>query len=182
MRKSVIVAVLLLVSFTLLYGIGPDLLNKKERKEIQRMFGAGIEAKAFPLPADDSATNAFLFEGDIILSLSRDNQCQGFLLSTRAKGRYDFFDYSVIFSPDLSVLGLIVSAYRSTHGAGICNKRWLEQFNGYSGGELRLGKDIDSISGATISAGSMVSDIQRCRNLMTSILVFLPDPEVLLHK
>jgi Na+-translocating ferredoxin:NAD+ oxidoreductase RnfG subunit len=169
MSKLAVTSFILQVSFAMLYGSGSDLLNKKERKEIERIFGEGIEATAVTLPLEDSASVAVIHEGDVIVSLSRGGKCQGFLLSTRAKGRFDYFDYSVIFSADLSVQGIMVTAYRSTHGAGICNKKWLEQFKGYSGGEIKLGKEVDSISGATISATSMVSDIQRCRYLMAFI-------------
>ena len=56
---------------------------------------------------------------------------------------------------------MVVTTYRSSHGAGICSKGWLKQFRGYHGEEIRLGKEIDSISGATISASSLVEDIQR---------------------
>ena len=41
-------------------------------------------------------------------------------------------------------------------------KGWLNQFIGYDGTKtLRVGKEIDSISGATISAYGITTDIQQ---------------------
>lgn len=175
MKNVAVVIILLLSGFNGLFGSGSDLLDRKLKKEILRIFGEGIEVRSYPVPEGESEKIPHLREGDLIFTLSRENSCLGYILSTRAKGRFDYFDYSVVFSDDLSVLGITVTVYRSTQGAGICNKRWLEQFRGYSGGELRLGKEIDTVSGATISAGSMVTDIQRCRNLMDSVLTLSPE-------
>ena len=93
----------------------------------------------------------------------------GYLLSTRALGRYDYFDYLLAFAPDFSVLGITITVYRSSHGAAICQKKWLSQFEAYAGEELTLGKEIDAVAGATISATSMVKDIKRCYHLMITL-------------
>ena len=94
-------------------------------------------------------------------------EIKGYLFSTRAKGRFDYFDYSIIYAGDLSVLEVFVTVYRSTHGAAICQKKWLSQFKGYRGDPLKLGSDIDAVSGGTLSATSLVSDIQRCHLFMS---------------
>ena len=109
-------------------------------------------------------------EGDRVFLLGQQDQPNAYLLSTRAMGRYEYFDYLIAYDKDFSVLDVTVTTYRSSHGAAICQKKWLRQFAGYSGEELSLGKDIDSISGATISAGSMVKDMGRCHGLMRSLM------------
>jgi len=48
----------------------------------------------------------------------------------------------------------------------ICSKNWLKQFIGYQGNPLRYKADIDGISGATISANSITSDIQDVHKYM----------------
>jgi Na+-translocating ferredoxin:NAD+ oxidoreductase RnfG subunit len=153
-----------------------DSLNRKQQKEIQRLFGDGIEISSLHIPSDEANAQSVSKERDKLYELRREQEVLGYLISTKAKGRFDLFDYSVIFSPSLEVEGIVVTEYRSTHGAGICNRRWLEQFRGYTGGELRLGKEIDMISGATLSAGSMVKDVQRCYNLLISVLGLPSDP------
>jgi len=144
-------------------------LKKKEKKEIIRSFGEGAYTEAIQIPDDTASLMEFLGAGDCIHLVKYEGNVRGYIISTSAKGRFDYFDYSIIYSEDLSVIAVMVTVYRSTQGAGICQKGWLKQFTGYSGGELELGRDIDAVSGATFSASSMVKDIQRCRHLMVSL-------------
>ena len=56
--------------------------------------------------------------------------------------------------------------YREAYGGEVGNKGWLRQFinlNNNSG--YNIGKDIDGISGATISVKSMSSGIQKITTL-----------------
>jgi hypothetical protein len=51
--------------------------------------------------------------------------------------------------------------YEATHGHEITVKSWLNPFIGFDGTKtLRVGKEIDSIAGATISASGITDDIQ----------------------
>ena len=50
--------------------------------------------------------------------------------------------------------------YAATHGQEVSVKRWLDQFAGHDGAKpLRAGKEIDGISGATISVNAIVADV-----------------------
>ena len=70
------------------------------------------------------------------------------------------FDYLVTVNLAFEIEKVKVLKYRSEHGGEIASKKWLQQFTGYSTGELKYKKDISAISGATISASSITSDIQ----------------------
>jgi hypothetical protein len=144
-------------------------LHKKESKLIVSLFGENQEIVPVYTSEDSISSPEYLRAGDCVYRISEQEEVQGYLLSTSAKGRYDYFDYGVIFSKDKTLLKVIVTVYRSTHGAAICQKRWLSQFEGYHGGKLELGSDIDAVSGGTISATSMVKDIQRCQLLISSL-------------
>jgi len=147
----------------------PKLPGKKERKEIIQVFGEEAAIRALEFSKDCEDLQPYLKEGDAVFEVKRDEDILGYLLSTKTKGRFDFFDYSVVYSEKLTVLSMKVLVYRSEHGAGVCSKGWLKQFRGYSGGELKLGKDIDTVSGATFSASSLVKDAERCYRLMTAL-------------
>ena len=144
-------------------------LSKKEMKEVSRIFEGEVEVGQVILADFSTSTGEMLIEGDLLFEITEENENRGYVLSTEAKGRFDYFDYSVYFSEELVVKGVIVTVYRSTHGAAICQRKWLSQFNGYDGEALTLGREIDAISGATFSAESMVQDIQRCFALMTGL-------------
>ncbi len=73
----------------------------------------------------------------------------------------EYFDYYAILDQQYSILELKVYNYAATHGQEICSKAWLRQFKGYNGSKpLRYGKDIDGVSGATISGRAITEDVE----------------------
>ena len=87
------------------------------------------------------------------------------------EGTYETFDYLMIVDNDFTILKLSVYDYPGEHGYEVSSKRWLRQFEGYKGAErLKYSKDIDAISGATISGNSITADVQRThRQLVESL-------------
>ena len=80
---------------------------------------------------------------------------------------FEYFDYFIIFDETLVVKKIRVFNYQATHGHEVGGNGWLKQFIGYDGQEkLEYGKNIDSISGATISANAITYNVQEsCRYL-----------------
>lgn len=169
LKTRFLIILLYLVAPIASFAFDPGMPGRKETKEITRLFGSETEISRIQLSSDLLEVKAYLREGDALFEVIKNDQTLGYLLSTQTKGRYDYFDYSVVFSSDFEVLSTMVLVYRSTHGAGVCSKGWLKQFNGYQGGKLTLGKNIDAISGSTFSATSIVNDIQRCRRLLVTL-------------
>jgi len=157
--------------FSFSWALSQDhaLLTKKEAKFVSGIFQEGSSAEALMITDQNTEITESLQDGDRAFLLRHQDLVVGYLLSTRAMGRYEYFDYLLAFAPDFSVLGLTITVYRSSHGAAICQKKWLSQFEAYAGEELTLGKDIDAVAGATISATAMVKDMKRCYKLMISL-------------
>ncbi len=174
MKKISISTLLLLLLISEVGAADPPNLNKKVEKEVVKLFSTETQLREIPVIVDGQKASDLLREGDLPYAIESLEGIVGYVFSTSAKGRFDYFDYSVIYSKDLSVMGLMVTTYRSSHGAEICSKGWLKQFNGYHGEEIRLGKDVDTISGATFSASSMVEDIKRCYLLMKDLIGLSP--------
>lgn len=83
---------------------------------------------------------------------------------------YEFFDYYILFDSRNSIISVRVINYEATHGQEITVKGWLRQFAGYDGsGLLRVGKEVDSISGATVSVYSIVNDIRQKTDLLRKL-------------
>lgn len=78
---------------------------------------------------------------------------------TESMGRHEFFDYLVITDNNATIKQVNIIKYRSEHGAEIASKKWLSQFEDFSGGDLHYGDDISAISGATVAATSITIDI-----------------------
>lgn len=61
--------------------------------------------------------------------------------------------------------------YREQYGGAVKNKNWNQQFNGRnSESSYVVGKDINSISGATISVNSVTKGVQKLTILISEII------------
>lgn len=76
-------------------------------------------------------------------------------------GSYEYFDYLITFNKLKQVVGVKVFNYQATHGQEMTAKSWLKQFVGLEEeSEFDVGKQIDAISGATISVYAITDDIK----------------------
>ena len=70
--------------------------------------------------------------------------------------------FIVILNRDGSILSTNVIKYREAYGSEIGNLSWLSQFNKFnSNSSYKVGKDINGITGATISVNSLSKGIQK---------------------
>lgn len=80
---------------------------------------------------------------------------------------FEYFDAYIIYDKNKVVQSVRVFNYQASHGHEITSKGWLKQFIGYNGQKTyEVGKDIDSISGATISVHAITDEI----NYITELL------------
>ena len=90
---------------------------------------------------------------------------------TAADMAHEYFDYYILFSENGIVQRVRVFNYQATHGEGITAPGWLRQFSGYDGEKsLTPGKDVDAISGATISVNGISLDVQDKTRLLQEFL------------
>lgn len=77
-------------------------------------------------------------------------------------GKTQPITFLVIFDSSGKIISSSVIKYREQHGGGVKEAHWLDQFVGLNGlSEYELDKNIDSISGATISSRSMTLGIRK---------------------
>ncbi len=97
-----------------------------------------------------------------LTKIKANNTFVGYYVLAKANSKADFFDYMVVYSPDLKIMTVQLLVYREDYGGEIGSKRWLRQFKGKSTtNEMKFGHDIQNISGATISARSITNGIQK---------------------
>ena len=83
----------------------------------------------------------------------------------------EYFDYFIFFDANCIVRLVKVYNYQATHGQEISATAWLKQFIGYgSENSLNIGKNIDAISGATISVTVITYDIQDKTRMLKQIV------------
>ncbi len=147
-----------------------DTLPKRVFKELSKVF----ETEQFvlqPIKVEPGLNTQLpqKITGENLYQISVQKQTAGYAFFDQAMSKTAQFDYLVIFNKDLSVRQTKILVYREEYGGEIGSKRWLSQFDGKSGDEtLEYQKNIDAISGATISARSMTIAMN---NLLKTIAI-----------
>lgn len=149
--------------------------QKRLNKEIENRFQrTGYELRKMELSAVTRGDS----ENGIFWNIESKNETVGFVYTGRVFScskngctvgqssmtgeNAEFFDYFILFDKSKSVTSVVVYNYEATHGQEITAKGWLKQFAGHNGSRnLIVGKNIDSISGATISVNAITDDITR---------------------
>ncbi|MFA9389419.1 MAG: FMN-binding protein [Prolixibacteraceae bacterium] len=127
----------------------PKTLEKGIEKELEAYFNADNFDLKWLNAVDPSS----------LYRLEVDSIFQGFVLLTSSMGRFEEFQYMILYNSDVVVQKVKILQYKSSHGNGVTSKRWLKQFIGQNGETLKYGKDIQAISGATYSATSLTNDV-----------------------
>jgi Na+-translocating ferredoxin:NAD+ oxidoreductase RnfG subunit len=77
----------------------------------------------------------------------------------------------IIFSPSGKIMRVDIIRYREPYGGAVSSRNWLNQFTGKSPSEsFKVEKDIDSISGATISVNSVTRGVYKLTLVMEEII------------
>jgi Na+-translocating ferredoxin:NAD+ oxidoreductase RnfG subunit len=157
--------------------------RKRLNKEVENQFQlTGFELQKLE---NNSAKEAETDNG-IFWTINSKNESVGYVYTGRvfscckngctasqtfdATERTEFFDYFILFDKSKTVISVVVYNYEATHGQEVTAKGWLKQFVGYNGSKnLVVGKNVDSISGATISVNSITSDITHKSQILRNI-------------
>jgi len=175
MRKSKLFAILL-VSIILCFGMDsfgmkyPKSIQKRINKALKSSFGTD-QLSMEEVNIDDINLDAYVgFTKVRLESIKNNDEIIGFSTFASSKGKNDLFDYMVLFDNEMKIQQVVILIYRSSYGGEIMARYWLKQFIGKSNGEnMEFEKDIDSISGATISAPEITKGIKSLSLLMTDL-------------
>lgn len=75
-----------------------------------------------------------------------------------------------LYTGDSKLVILKIIDYPSEHGYEVTSKWWLKQFIKHQGESYEYSKNIDAISGATISVKSMIREVTYVQKCMPSII------------
>ncbi len=96
--------------------------------------------------------------------------CSSSGISTPQNLDSEYFDYYIFFDAAKTVKQVEVYNYEATHGYEITAKGWLKQFIGFADKDtLVVNKNIDGITGATVSVYAITSDIQQKTKILISL-------------
>ena len=148
---TVIVIALLFFSFKASYWE----LDKDSRATVYKSISKIFNSETCNLdPIDDT-----------FYSISEDDSIIGYLAVTDAPSKFHRFDYYILFNDKEEILKVEVLHYRENYGGEICSKKWLKQFVGIDTENYsNFNREIDGISGATISVNSLKHHLLKISN------------------
>ncbi len=86
----------------------------------------------------------------------------GWFVVDQAVGKHEFIPFAMALSEEGVVKSVEILEYREAYGGQIREGQWRAQFHGKrAGAALQLGKDIDNISGATLSCRHITDAVKR---------------------
>lgn len=146
--------------------INPELIEMNLPDSIQS--ATTLQGKFFTVKSDNTDSNISH------VYIGRVNSCRAGGCSRPDAipfGESEYFDYMVCYSIKGEVILVKVFNYQASHGYEITAKGWLKQFIGYNTEQyLKVGGNIDSISGATISVNGITTDIEDKTAILNNVL------------
>lgn len=130
-----------------LQGVGRDTLA----------LDSAAAAKAAALIKLPITENAVVFER----ILSKDDTA-GYIYRGSELGKVERMDFAVALDTEGRVRRVLLTAYRESIGGEVKSKRFMRQFEGKKiGSALQLGRDIDGITGATLSSRAVTAGVRK---------------------
>ena len=129
----------------------------KVAASLARLFGPGARVDTLRV---DSAT---------VLRVSRADSLLGFAAVGNVLGKDQPITFLVAIDPADRLKDVDILVYREPYGGEVEYEPWRRQFRGKSAGDsLRVGKEIRSISGATISVHAVTLGVRRMLAQLTA--------------
>lgn len=142
--------------------LGKNIRIEYEKIKIERNVKNEIEKKVGQKFFSDEIYFYKIFDDQNIL---------GFALLDNVYGKSLPITFIVIFDMNGKILCSEIIKYREPYGGAVQSKEWNSQFKGKDEhSEFIVGKDINSISGATISVNSVTKGVKKLTLLVKSLL------------
>ncbi len=122
----------------------------KVSASLKRVFGAGTRV------------DSVLIDTAVVLRIWHADSLLGFARVRNVKGKDQPITYLVASGPDLRLRDVDILVYREAYGGEVAYDAWRKQFRGLGPDDpLEVGRDIRSISGATISVNAVTLGVRR---------------------
>lgn len=118
-----------------------------------------IVKKTLGAPIEDFTQVPFNGKEGVILQREKTDVAR--ILLIKGNGRFHKFYYLLVVSNNNKIMSVEMADYPSEYGIGATAKKWLSGFTGKRPGTLEYGRNIDAVTGSTITAKSIVDGINR---------------------
>ena len=129
----------------------------KVAASVRRIFGEG--ATATPL----------VVNADTVFRVARADTVVGFAVVREVKGKDQPITFLVATDTADRLRDIDILVYREPYGGEVAYDAWRRQFRGKSSGDaLQVGRDIRTISGATISVNAVTLGVRKALSDLTA--------------
>lgn len=147
-RASGLSVVLLLTATTSLRA--QDTPTAKVVTSVGRLFGAG------------TGIDTIVVERNVVLRIRHGDSVLGFAQVRNVKGKDQPITVLIAVDPLARLKDVDVLVYREPYGGEVAYESWRRQFRGKAAADsLRVGREIRSISGATISVNAVTGAVRK---------------------
>lgn len=90
------------------------------------------------------------------------NGVAGYIYRGSELGKVEKMDFAVALDAEGQVRRVLLTAYRESIGGEVKSRRFMRQFEGKKyGSPLQLGRDVDGITGATLSSRAVTAGVRK---------------------
>lgn len=173
-----VISLLFYPSDLLVEDYSPKMLKKAE-KQISKHFKENTTVVGFmPEDLNNQSFNSSFFHiknnNHAVLGIAiitRANGCVlgGCSISNAYETRFEQFDMLSIYTNERELVLVSILDYPGEYGYEISAKWWLKQFLGIASKKHHYRQGIDAISGATVSAQSVVNEINELNTVILGL-------------
>jgi FMN-binding protein len=130
--------------------VAQDAAPKQVQASIARLYGAGAMA------------DTVVVDGTGVLRVHRGDVLLGFAEVRNVKGKDQPITFLVAVDDSSRLKDVDILVYREDYGGEVAYDKWRSQFRGKTAADpLQVGRDIRSISGATISVNAVTLGVRQ---------------------
>ena len=171
---TIVILYITVFPYFLIGGIREDaeeLIFSTYGEDIQVDFKKWNPPQEIKIYSEKKARSRFMFDHVYVWKISESNSLVGVAILDNVLGKSLPITYLTCFNMDGQLINAHIVKYREDYGYEVGNKRWLNQFIGLDvNSDFIIGKNIDGISGATISVNSVTRGINRSAIIVEYLL------------
>ena len=171
---TIVILYITVFPYFLIGGIREDaeeLIFSTYGEDIQVDFKKWNPPQGIKIYSEKKARSRFMFDHVYVWKISESNSLVGVAILDNVLGKSLPITYLTCFNMDGQLINAHIVKYREDYGYEVGNKRWLNQFIGLGiNSDFIIGKNIDGISGATISVNSVTRGINRSAIIVEYLL------------
>jgi Na+-translocating ferredoxin:NAD+ oxidoreductase RnfG subunit len=160
------------VSMTLLSSVHAQDYNLMSIEQAQSLiFPSAVKFVEAPMTLTDEQKEAISEATDLKVrfaeiplwqAMDAQGKRQGIVIIDKVIGKHEFIVYALGITPEGCATAPFILDFRESYGQQIEREEWRKQFVGKTRHDrLKVGKDIDNISGATLSCVNVTNGIRR---------------------